>query len=979
MLRNKAFVKKTKKGGVVSVVKEHYLRDDIYCGAVPCNTCGHSTPVLAAAPASLDTVGPHYLVPDTNVFLHHIDFMEHPGTKDVVIAQTVLDEVRHRNLQIYNRLRTVIANPDRRFYVFSNEHHKATFIEKTDGESINDRNDRAIRVVAQWYSTHLAAHHIAVVLLTDDIGNRTHAEAAGLRAVSVRRYADLFSAVPELVDLVGANGDDDGAIPTKPEAIEYDEYMPPTVLTSGIKAQRFFQGTLSVAAYNALEGSIIANVPGAPDNKIYIQGRKALNRAVVGDVVAVELLPRDQWIGAADQVIVENDDDPVVDGEGDVTMSDAAAPAASAEPNPNALPTGRVVGVIKRNWRPYCGTIDKTSVGMASGTATQSVFFFPMDRRVPKIKIKTRQAPALVGQRIIVSIDAWDRGSRYPSGHFVKVLGPALDKETETEVILLEHGVPYEPFSQAVLSDLPPEGENWVCSPEELARRRDLRHLPVCSIDPPGCTDIDDALHVRKLPNGNYEVGVHIADVTHFVKPRTAMDTEAAKRGTTVYLVDKRIDMLPGLLGTNLCSLRSNVERLAFSCLWEMTPAAEIVRVEYTKSIIHSKASFTYEEAQTRIDDARNQDELTNGIRVLNSLAKQLRQMRLDRGALTLASPEVRFRLEGDAQDPVDVELKELKETNALVEEFMLLANVSVAEKIFATFPNTAMLRCHPTPPPESFLQLNQALEPFGITLDTTSSKTLSASLDAAVVPSNPYFNKLVRILTTRCMMQAVYFCSGTLPRDQFRHYGLATPIYTHFTSPIRRYADVIVHRLLAAAIAHDAFAYGEELTNKDELAKLCENLNARNRLAQHAARASVELFTHVYFKGKTLVEDAYVTRVLKNGVSALIPKYGVEAAITTDQDVWKFDPNLNALEAMDGSTKLRVFSPVKVSIEVVEISAGSGAQKVVMALVDPKPSKMVAAMEVDKVEVSAPASSSASASGGSRTSQGRQKRQRRA
>ena len=282
---------------------------------------------------------------------------------------------------------------------------------------------------------------------------------------------------------------------------------------------------------------------------------------------------------------------------------------------------------------------------------------------------------------------------RSPIGHFNKLLGELGDRNTETQVILLEHDVPFYDFSKRIYSELPPEGDTWVVTKEMEASRQDYRHLNVCSIDPPGCTDIDDALHIRTLPNGNYEVGVHIADVTNFVKPGTAMDKEAARRGTTVYLVDRRIDMLPSLLGTNLCSLRSNVDRLAFSCVWEINEKAEIVKVGFAKSIIRSKHSFTYDEAQKRIDNKSLNDEITLGLRGLNKLAKKLRRNRMDRGALTLASPEVRFQLEDDAQDPIDVEMKELQETNALVEEFMLLANISVAQKIFETYPDAALLR----------------------------------------------------------------------------------------------------------------------------------------------------------------------------------------------------------------------------------------------------------------------------------------------
>lgn len=215
------------------------------------------------------------------------------------------------------------------------------------------------------------------------------------------------------------------------------------------------------------------------------------------------------------------------------------------------------------------------------------------------------------------------------------------------------------------------------------------------------------------------------------------MDDEAARRGTTVYMVDKRIDMLPPLLGTNLCSLHSNVERLAFSVIWEMDSNAEIVNVEYSKSIIKSRASFTYDQAQKRLDDVNAKDPVSVGIKTLNMLAKKMRAKRMARGALVLASPEVKFQIENDSQDPVDVEMKELKDTNALVEEFMLLANIYVAKKISSTFPDTSMLRRHPQPPSTNFDGLKKACAQFGIVIDSTNSKALADSLDKAVVWSH--------------------------------------------------------------------------------------------------------------------------------------------------------------------------------------------------------------------------------------------------
>lgn len=429
-------------------------------------------------------------------------------------------------------------------------------------------------------------------------------------------------------------------------------------------------------------------------------------------------------------------------------------------------------------------------------------------------------------------------------GHFVRALGKIGDRTTENEVLLLEHDVPHSHFSEEVLSFLPKLP--WVIGEEDVKARTDLRHLDICSVDPPGCTDIDDALHCRELPNGNLEVGVHIADVTHFIRAGTALDREAASRATTVYLVDMRIDMVPELLSSNLCSLRGGQERFAFSCVWEMDHNARILSTHFTKSIIKSRRAMTYEEAQMMIDDQSQADALTRSLRQLNKLAKQMKKRRMDNGALVLASPEIRFQVDDETHDPIDVQAKKIFETNSMVEEFMLQANISVAEKILREFPECATLRRHPVPPLSNFEPLVKAGRHLGFDIDTSSGKKLAQSLDDAVKADNPYCNTLLRILATRCMLQAVYFSSGMLQKDEYAHYGLAVPLYTHFTSPIRRYADILVHRLLAACIGADTVH--PDLLDKRRMHDLCHNLNYRNRMAQYAGRASVALNTHVRY-----------------------------------------------------------------------------------------------------------------------------------
>uniref|UniRef100_A0A8C5SEZ9 Protein DIS3 homolog n=1 Tax=Laticauda laticaudata TaxID=8630 RepID=A0A8C5SEZ9_LATLA len=877
MLTSRAFLKRTRGGAVLKVVREHYLRDDVACGVPGCPLCGGDAPqrgleAAPGSPASPLVPRPHYLLLDTNVVLHQIDVLEDAALGNAIILQTVLQEVRKRSAAVYGRIKDTIAAPEKHFYSFANEHHKETYIEQERGENANDRNDRAIRVAAKWYQEHLkksqGEESILVILLTNDRKNKEKAVEEGITTFTCEEYVKSLTGHPELMD--------------------------------------------RLACLN--------------DEEIIIQGLKHLNRAVHEDIVAVELLSKDAWAAPSSVVLL---DDETKNEEEDIEKEEEDQNKPKTSVNTAMLrPTGRVVGIIKRNWRPYCGMLSKSHIKEA-----RRHLFTPADRRIPRIRIETRQASILEGRRIIVAIDGWPKTSRYPNGHFVKNLGAAGDKETETEVLLLEHDVPHQPFSQAVLSFLPQMP--WSISDEDMKQREDLRQLCVCSVDPPGCTDIDDALHCRELENGNLEVGVHIADVSHFIRPGNALDQESAKRGTTVYLCEKRIDMVPDLLSSNLCSLRSNVDRFAFSCIWEMNQNAEILATRFTKSVINSKASLTYAEAQMKIDSATLKDDITTSLRGLNRLAKILKKRRRENGALTLSSPEVRFHIDSETHDPIDLQTKELKETNSMVEEFMLLANISVAQKIYQEFSEHALLRKHPAPPPSNYDILVKAAKSKGLEIKTDCAKSLADSLDRAESPSFPYLNTLLRILATRCMMQAVYFCSGM--DSDFHHYGLASPIYTHFTSPIRRYADIIVHRLLAVAIGVDT-TY-PDLTDKHKLAELCKNLNFRHKMAQYAQRASIAFHTQLFFKNKGEVsEEAYLLFVRKNAIVVLIPKYGLEGTVFFEEKAKAnerlvFNDEIPSL-TVEGTT-FCTFDKVKVSI--VLDSSNIQHQKIRMTLVEPK------------------------------------------
>ncbi|ODQ78699.1 hypothetical protein BABINDRAFT_64373 [Babjeviella inositovora NRRL Y-12698] len=946
----KVFVR-SRNGGATKIVREHYLRDDIPCLSKLCNLCPSIMKpdakgefqkfTLSDTPLKLANGGHHYLVLDTNIVLHAIDLVENVhGFFDVLVPQTVLEEVRNRSVPIYTRLRALCKSDDKRFVVFHNEFSEDTYVAREANESINDRNDRAIRRTCSWFQKHLNDNSpqlsVNIIFLCNDNDNRAKAITEGIDARTLAEYVEALPNADELRDLVPT----DSSELQRVNEIAYPEYYSTARLMGGIKNGTLYQGIVNISSYNFLEGAV--NVPSFK-KPLLLLGRERLNRAFNGDSVVVELLPKSQWREPSSQIIeesaVEANDTPedeeelkISDQERRLLAQDAMV-SHKTQPTDEVAsriqPTAKVVGIIRRSWRFYVGQIAPTSVSENSGSAPSNCFVILMDKCLPKIRIRTRKAPELLGKRIVVAIDSWPSTSKFPEGHFVRSLGDVESAEAETEALLLEHDVEYRPFSKNVLDCLPSEGHDWkvptdLDGDEFIKKRKDLRAKLVCSIDPPNCQDIDDALHAQLLPNGNYEVGVHIADVTHFVKAGTALDAEGASRGTSVYLVDKRIDMLPMLLGTDLCSLNPYVERFAFSVIWELDSDANIVKVDFMKSIIKSREAFSYEKAQLRIDDESNQDDLTKGMRILLQLSRKLKQKRLDAGALNLASPEVKVHMDSETSDPAEVEIKKQLATNSLVEEFMLLANISVARKNFDAFPQTAMLRRHANPPATNFENLNDMLRVRkGMAVSLESSKALADSLDRCEDPADPYFNTLLRIMATRCMMAAEYFSSGSYGYPEFRHYGLAVDIYTHFTSPIRRYCDVVAHRQLAAAIGYEPLDLSHR--DKGKMETVCKNINRRHRNAQFAGRASIEYYVGQVMKNNESTQLGYAIRVFSNGIVVLVPKFGIEGLIKLeslgDINSARFDEENYSLTFTDhtgAERTIAVFDQVEVDIKSV-------------------------------------------------------------
>ena len=397
----------------------------------------------------------------------------------------------------------------------------------------------------------------------------------------------------------------------------------------------------------------------------------------------------------------------------------------------------------------------------------------------------------------------------------------------------------------------------------------------------------------------------------------------------------------------------------AFSVLWEVTPEATIVDVEFKKSIIHSIAALTYQQAQSLIDkpDKDCRDDIQAGaVKRLASLARKFRERRINAGALTLASPEVKFVLDSESLNPTDVQAYTLYEANALVEEFMLLAHVTVAKKILRHYPTLSILRRHPAPNRSMFDGLIQKAKTRGISLCIDDSKKLADSLDDAgkILSADPYLDQLLRILSTRCMSPAQYFCSGEYQAKDWHHYGLAAPVYTHFTSPIRRYADVCVHRLLAAAIGVAPLPVF--LSSKSHLHDLAANMNRRHRAAQLAGRASVQLHTLIFFAGGedggdgggAKEEDAYILDLetssnAEPSFTVMVPRYGIEGRVRLTKmgkhECLVRDPERHRLGIKDAKTgkmlaSVTVFDKVRVKIWV---RSSRDRRELVLDLLEPK------------------------------------------
>ncbi len=487
----------------------------------------------------------------------------------------------------------------------------------------------------------------------------------------------------------------------------------------------------------------------------------------------------------------------------------------------NSRPEGEVVEIVERKKATFVGTIQLSE---------NYAFLLPGGKQMPyDVFIPLHQLNgAKDGEKVVVKITDWPEKQKNPVGQVIEVLGLPGDNDAEMNAIMAEYELPVK-FPPNVLKAA--EKINVAIPEKEIARRRNFREVVTFTIDPKDAKDFDDALSVRKLKEGLWEVGVHIADVSYYVTPDTVLDKEAYSRATSVYLVDRTIPMLPEKLSNGVCSLRPDEEKLCFSAVFKLNENAEVLEEWFGRTVIRSNCRFTYEEAQEIIEGAEG--DYKEEVLTLNRLAQKLREARFKNGAIDFDRVEVKFDLDEKGK-PLGVYFKQSKEANKLIEEFMLLANRKVAEKIGKVKDKgkakTFVYRIHDKPLDDKLAEFNRFVAKFGYGLKLTSRKALTSSMNKLMqeVKARPEQN-LIETLAVRTMAKAVYSTVN------IGHYGLAFDYYTHFTSPIRRYPDVMVHRLLQRYIDSG------RSVNKDKYEEMCQHSSDMEQLAANAERASVK------------------------------------------------------------------------------------------------------------------------------------------
>ncbi len=568
---------------------------------------------------------------------------------------------------------------------------------------------------------------------------------------------------------------------------------------------------------------------------------------------------------------------------------------------------GEITRIIERSRKPYVGVAE---VGAHQIFVKADSRHMPMD-----IYLSKRDYPEVRdGEKVVVRIADWQPGSKSPVGELVERLGIAGNNDTEMHAILAEYELPYrfEPEIEEAAKAI--DGR---ITAHEIARRRDFRQVVTFTVDPADAKDFDDALSVRKVRDGVWEIGVHIADVTHYVKPHSVLDDEAVERGTSVYLVDRTVPMLPERLSNELCSLRPNETSLCFSAVFTMNEDLEILDEWFGRTVIHSDRRFTYAEAQEVIETGRG--DFAEEILTLNRLAQALRARRFKNGAISFERQEVKFKLDEDGK-PLGIYFKEQKESNQMIEEFMLLANRRVAEfcahrrnEKGRAVPRTMVFRVHDAPSEEKLDRFRQFILRFGHIFKASKGRAVAKEMNKLLkqVKGSTEENA-VTTMAVRSMAKAYY------STDNIGHYGLAFPYYTHFTSPIRRYPDMMVHRLLAH------YLEGGKSVPKEPVEELCARASDREIIAAEAERASIK-YKMVEFMKEHIGEefDGHISGLTEWGVYVELDDTHIEGMSflrDIQGDFFLFDDQQYEIVGRSTGIRLTLGSPARVRVKRADL-----------------------------------------------------------